>query len=268
LRLIQALQTAGYISPLEGGRYLIHGNETQLENLMQKTSAAYKGGAATKARWDAIKAERAQRESARPAAAADSRTASQTDSQTDSRAAIREHAGRIANGGPDASSMQGNAGQVNAMQVNAGHGDAEHPADDSSPPRRPAKSKAPPGPKTAAGQVWESYRSAYVARYGQEPVRNARVNSQCANLVHRVGGEAAVKLVAFYLTHNGRFYVQTCHAFGPCLQDAEALHTQMLGGHRVTSSDAQAQDKRQGTVQAFANVAAKLAAERSDNGNG
>ena len=127
------------------------------------------------------------------------------------------------------------------------------------PEARPAprKARAP----TGGSEVWAAYAAAYEARYGHAPVRNARTNAQCSQLVGRLGLEAAVNVVRFYLTHQGRFYVQTCHALGACLKDAEGLHTQMLAGVRVTGSDAQQQDRRQATLGAFERVARKLKAE-------
>lgn len=132
-------------------------------------------------------------------------------------------------------------------------------ASDATGGKKPGRGRKPP--VEGGKDVWEAYRSIYVTRYGHEPVRNARTNAQCAQLVGRLGKEAAIKVVAFYLTHQGRYYVQTCHGLGACLKDAEALHTQMLAGHRVSSSEATAKDRQQGTIQAFANVARKFAAE-------
>lgn len=125
----------------------------------------------------------------------------------------------------------------------------------------PKRAKAPPGPRTPAGEVWEAYSAAYTARYGHPPVRNAKGNAQCSQLVGRLGADAAVKVVEFYLTHGKGWYVQCVHALGACLQDCEALHTQMLAGHRVTATDARRVDQAQGNAQAFAAAAAELKRE-------
>lgn len=84
-------------------------------------------------------------------------------------------------------------------------------------------------------RIWESYRSAYLIRWKVEPVRNQTVNGQISMLRSRLGDEA-VEVVAFYLTSNNTFYVGKCHPIGLCLQDAEALRTQMLKGTAITSS--------------------------------
>jgi len=109
--------------------------------------------------------------------------------------------------------------------------------------------------------VWDAYRTAYKAKYSVEPVRNAKSNTLCAQLVLRLGGDAAVNVVGFYLTHNKSWYVQNLHSLDYCVKDCEALHTQWLSDHRVSTSEANQTDKRQATMDVFQRVAAKLQAE-------
>lgn len=85
--------------------------------------------------------------------------------------------------------------------------------------------------------VWEAYRAAYAKRYSTEPVRNGTVNGQIANLVKRLGREAA-EVVAFYVAHNGQFYVRQMHPIGLCLKDAESLRTQWATGRVMTGAEA------------------------------
>jgi hypothetical protein len=125
---------------------------------------------------------------------------------------------------------------------------------------QPPAEVLPPEPK--GGDVWAAYRAAYFARYAVEPVRNAKTNAHCAQLVKRLGGEAAVAVVKFYLTHAKAWYVQTAHDLGACVKDAEALHTQMLSGYRVTQTKAQQADKQDANRQAFENVAKRLMEEK------
>lgn len=110
--------------------------------------------------------------------------------------------------------------------------------------------------------VWSAYRAAYFAAYGVEPVRNAKANTLCKQLVQRLGGDGAVSVVKFFLTHRQAYYVTRLHPLSACVADAEALHTQMLANHRVSSSDAREADKNQANAQTFERVAAKLEAER------
>jgi len=53
-------------------------------------------------------------------------------------------------------------------------------------PPRPAER---PASKTDA--TWKAYSAAYLRTYGAEPVRNAKVNGQLANVVDRIGGDDA-----------------------------------------------------------------------------
>lgn len=110
--------------------------------------------------------------------------------------------------------------------------------------------------------VWSAYRAAYFAAYGVEPVRNAKANTLCKQLVQRLGGDGAVSVVKFFLTHRQAYYVTRLHPLSACVADAEALHTQMLANHRVSSSDAREADKSQANAQTFSRVAEKLKAER------
>lgn len=85
-------------------------------------------------------------------------------------------------------------------------------------------------------KIWKAYSEAYLVRYHKDPVRNAKVNGQVAQLGSRLGEEAP-DVAAFYLTANKTFYVAKCHEFGLCLSDAEALHTQWFHGKAITNSD-------------------------------
>ncbi|MDA8153126.1 MAG: YdaU family protein [Acidithiobacillus sp.] len=82
-----------------------------------------------------------------------------------------------------------------------------------------------PAPTTA---TWEAYSQAYQGRYGTEPVRNQKVNSQLANLVKRLGQAEAPAVAAFFVNHNGRFYVQGMHQVDLLLRDAEKLRTEWV----------------------------------------
>jgi hypothetical protein len=112
--------------------------------------------------------------------------------------------------------------------------------------------------------VWRAYRAAYMARYGVEPVRDAKVNANCKQLVKILGGDGAVGVVRFYLTHDKSYYVGRTHDLGACVADARGLHTQMLAGHRVSSTEAQQADKRSEQAQVFARVAARFAAKEEE----
>jgi len=108
--------------------------------------------------------------------------------------------------------------------------------------------KAPPprshnAPNELNLKTWEAYSLAYFSRYHSEPVRNATVNSQIANLVKRLGHEAP-DVVKFYLEQNRAFYIQSCHPVGLCLKDAEALRTQWVNGSGILPIAARQAEQR------------------------
>ena len=90
--------------------------------------------------------------------------------------------------------------------------------------------------KSLNRKVWESYESAYLARYKTEPVRNASVNAKISQIAARLGDEA-IPVISFYLTHNDSFYVKSMHSIGLALSHAEALRTQWVKGKAVTEKD-------------------------------
>ncbi|WP_239058846.1 hypothetical protein GL267_002960 [Acidithiobacillus ferrianus] len=76
--------------------------------------------------------------------------------------------------------------------------------------------------------TWEAYSQAYQGRYGTEPVRNQKVNGQLAHLVKRLGQDESPAVAAFFVNHNGRFYVQGMHQVDLLLRDAEKLRTEWV----------------------------------------
>lgn len=92
--------------------------------------------------------------------------------------------------------------------------------------------------------VWDAYAEAYQARYGVQPVRNAKVNSQLRQLVDRIGADAPA-VAAFFVTHNGSWYVSKAHSVGSLLNDAEKLRTEWATQRKVTQTEARQADAKQ-----------------------
>ncbi len=115
-----------------------------------------------------------------------------------------------------------------------------------------------------SAETWTAYAAAYRQRYGVDPVRNATVSAQLAAFVKRLGAEEAPQVAAFYVRHNGAFYVRNKHATGPMLKDAEGLRTEWATGRMVTNTEAQQQDRKQNTVNAFAPLLAEARAREAN----
>ena len=94
-------------------------------------------------------------------------------------------------------------------------------------------------------------------RYGDMPVRNARVNTMLARLVDAVGIEEAPGIARFYLTHDKRSYVAAMHPVKFLLADAEKLRTEWATGRKVSETTAVQADR----VQAAGTVWEKLIEE-------
>ena len=96
-------------------------------------------------------------------------------------------------------------------------------------------------PPSDTTQVWDRYRQAYVARYATDPVRNARVNGQIADLVRRVGRDDAVALAAFFLSSSNSWFVRNQHSVGDMLKNCEGLVVQMRRGQAYTEHQERAE---------------------------
>jgi len=103
--------------------------------------------------------------------------------------------------------------------------------------------------KQLCRDLWASYADAYRARYQVEPVRNAKVNSMVKQLAQRLGEEAK-PVAAFYLTHNGSYYVGKMHDLGPLVADAEKLRTEWATNTRMTTTRAKQLDGTQSNFSA------------------
>lgn len=104
---------------------------------------------------------------------------------------------------------------------------------------------------TPAQKVWNRYKDAYMLRYKTDPIRNAAVNGQIAQLIKRLGGEVAPEVAAFYVWHNDVFYVRNQHPIRLLLQACEGLHTQWANGQSITQSQARKIDETAGRVNVF-----------------
>jgi uncharacterized protein YdaU (DUF1376 family) len=120
----------------------------------------------------------------------------------------------------------------------------------------PAPRDAPP--PGAASAAWAAYVAAYSARYGVEPVRNARVNTQVAAFVKRVPADEAPAIASFYVRHDRRLYVSAGHAVDLLLRDAEKLRTEWATGRQITEEGARKADARVARIEVWDGVRDEL----------
>lgn len=127
------------------------------------------------------------------------------------------------------------------------------PASPASPPKKTGVTKKADGDETElqakCRETWAAYSTAYLDRYGTEPVRNATVNAQVKQFVQRIGSEAP-EVIRFYLTHDKHFYVSNLHQFGHATKDAEKLRTEWATNRRVSDASARLADRSQSNASA------------------
>ena len=100
--------------------------------------------------------------------------------------------------------------------------------------------------RAASVDTWDAYSKAYLTRYGVEPTRNQKVNSQVKQFTERVPIEEAPAIAAFYLSHNNAYYLRVAHSTDALLKDAEKLRTEWQTGRKVTGQKAR-QDEQTST---------------------
>ena len=72
-------------------------------------------------------------------------------------------------------------------------------------------------------------------RYGIPPVRNAKSHAQVRQLAQRIGVDEAPGLAAWFVSHDGGWYVRQGHQIGSLLADCEKLRTEWVTGKRMLS---------------------------------
>ena len=130
---------------------------------------------------------------------------------------------------------------------------------DGKPAKKAGRKSAEPNPANVA--TWKAYAAAYRDRYGVLPAANAKTRGQAANLVRMVGADLAPGLAAYYLTHNGGFFVQCRHDFGLLLKSYQQILTDMQRGEQMTQTKARQTEKTQTAVETHKGALAILQAK-------
>lgn len=109
--------------------------------------------------------------------------------------------------------------------------------------------------------MFDSYRNAYVDRYGVEPVRDKQMNVAMCQLIEKLGAAEAPHVAAFYLTHNDPFYVKKRHPPNLLVLDATGLRTQWATGVRATTSEARNAEMKDDVLEQVKRVRALMTAQ-------
>lgn len=114
--------------------------------------------------------------------------------------------------------------------------------------------------QVANANTWDAYTIAYLERYGVEPVRNAKVNAQIAQLVQRLGADEAPQVAMFYVTINDSFFIRASHEFGLLVSRAEGIRTQWITGRQVNAVTARQIENTQANMNAAQEAARNIMA--------
>lgn len=115
-------------------------------------------------------------------------------------------------------------------------------------------------PAESGVETWAAYANAYLDRYANMPVRNAKTNAHMLQLVKRVGALQAPLVAAWYLRSERATYVQSRHSTDLLVRDCEGLHTDMLRGESPTEAQARQGDRTATTANVFAPLIAEARA--------
>ncbi len=115
--------------------------------------------------------------------------------------------------------------------------------------------------KAETGDTWQAYADAYRARYGEAPVRNAKVSGQLAQLLKRISADEAPHVARHYVSSSNARYVASGHSTGMLLADAEKLRTEWATGRTGTAFAARQADKRVGRGAEYQELLDRLHAE-------
>lgn len=112
--------------------------------------------------------------------------------------------------------------------------------------RKPAKST----------KTWESYKDAYLKRYGAEPLRDRSSNAMICKFIDRVGIDASPHVAAYYLKCSNQWYITKGHDVQTMLGNAQKLHTEWKTGNRLSTHQAHEADRLQGVGDSWERVIA------------
>ena len=104
--------------------------------------------------------------------------------------------------------------------------------------------------KPIGSRAWDAYADAYLARYGTEPVRNAKTNALFTRLCQRLRHHEVEHVARWYVSSNAAPYFRSKHAVDLLLRDCEGLRTEWATQTRVSDTDARQADQHQSSQDA------------------
>jgi ubiquitin len=122
-----------------------------------------------------------------------------------------------------------------------------------------------PKPPSDGSLVWEAYRQSFQDRYRVAPLRGARENKHCSDLVRTLGLELARRLVVYYVNRMDAFYVNSKHPLGLLIVNLQKLNTEFQNGTQTTMSDARRAESHASIDRAIRQYADQQEAKEVEN---
>jgi hypothetical protein len=107
----------------------------------------------------------------------------------------------------------------------------------------PARQTRASKPASLISAAWDAFASAHERRHGVAPVWCGKMAGIFKRIVGEVGAEAPA-IAAYYLTHNGAFYVSCGHSAPILERDIQKLRREMLTGSQVNAAAARQTEQR------------------------
>lgn len=99
-------------------------------------------------------------------------------------------------------------------------------------------------------EVWELYEKEFFDVYKARPIRSAKVNTACTNLIKQVGMKTALDLVPYYLKRQDAKYTSNKHPITFLLMDAQKLKVDLETGGLTTFRKSIENERKHDTVNA------------------
>ena len=100
------------------------------------------------------------------------------------------------------------------------------------------KGKKKKGEVSEGSEIFKIYEAEILQRHKVAPVRNLKVNLQCAELVKRLGLEDAKGVVRFYVLMNDPFYIKNMHPLNILVANCESICMAYRRGSAVSLTEA------------------------------
>ena len=226
-RWLSALIRFRFLS-LDGNQYKIHGNDVQIQSRVEKLDLAHKGGAATKARWEKIKASKIEAEGrtiaeAMPTAIAEAMPDAMPDGQ---------HSASLFN------AVQGNSIQCNSMQFKK-----VCEIEKIETPEKPPADLATAKIGKSVNQVIARYCELWKAKYNTPVSFSGKWTGNAKTLVKDHGLPKTIALVEAFLEMNDSWFLQKRHAFDLILTDLAKITHYAGTGVSITQTQINQVDK-------------------------